>query len=222
MKLLKAVALAAMLVAIFLISMAISDSYYRANADTTEKINIEPGVPNASRIATRLRARLTDSDDIKVWIVSASSTITVRPDDVVVILAKGDVVTVRGNDWVPQNVMDDILYRNRNVSQDPVDAVMGIIQMVHEYQANHSKPKPPPPPAAPAAPRAPEPPTDWVSIGLWVTGTLFGVGFFYTWYRLHRRLRRRQADAAKIARDAEVQADWGLDDYGIEPFKPFT
>lgn len=206
--------IAAISAAVFLVSMAMVDTACRA--DTTEKINIDPSIPDASRIASRLRSRLTDQDDIRVWVAKTDAYPVTRPGDLVVIWAAGDKVTVYGNDWVPQNVVDDILYRTKNVNQNPIDTVMGVIQMVHDYQASHPKPKPPPPPAGPPAPKAPEEPTDWVSVVLWVVGIVGFLTFVLTWVMLHRRMRQRQARARQIAHDAEVQADWGLSDYGID------
>lgn len=214
----RAAGLLALLVSVFVLSYACADTMTRARADT-DKLVVDPETPNATRVETRISSRLTDDDDIWVYVNPASHRISVPQGKVIIIWADGNKVSVVGNDWVPQPVVDDMLYRTQNVNRNPIDTVMGVIALIHDYQAQHTKPEPPPPPAPPpdtsafptppSASHTPEEPLNW-----WIWGPVIGFSvLFVIWFPLHIRLMRRRK---RLLHDAEEQADWGLDKYGIK------
>lgn len=188
-----------------------------SHADPMDKVVVDRAVENSAALKARFERKLTPDDDVAVFVAPGDDHdqlgdyLTNLYKGNVLILAIGSDVWVRGNDWVPQVAMDDILQRVMNVNRGVGDQVVGIIVETHRYQAGHAKPAPPPPPPAPPAP--PEPPFDWSP---YMTYIYFGVPIlilFLIWLPLHLRYRRR---IKRLSHDADTQADWGFDQYGIK------
>lgn len=208
-------------VGIFFVTYAIANSCanQEAQADTNQVV-VDPAVPNHDALKARIERKVTGADEISVWISPGDdhdqlqASIKGLNPGKILILAYGPDVYVRGNDWVPQVEADEMLDRVRNVNQALGDQVVGLVVAIHQYQTAHQPPPPPPPPPGPPPP--PPGPSVWdFHWWNWAWGWLpvtIAI-LFPIWLPLHLRYRRR---INKLAHDADEQADWGFDQYGIK------
>lgn len=209
---LKMLRLAAVLLVVFALAFACSDSHYRASAQPDDRVVVDPAVDDANSIENRIESRLREDDEIHVVIMPEGDQTVPESNGVVFLYAEGKQVTVIGNDWVPQVWLDERLDRIDNVTRRPVDQIVRMIDEIHQWQAENPRPTPPPPPPGPPAPPPPPPEPlviNWVVVGPVV---FFGLlSAFLSVQAIRRRIKRKE-----IARRAEEQADWGLDKYGIK------
>lgn len=218
---LKMLRLVAILLGVFVLAFAFADGCTRqAHADPAPSIVVNGDIPNVEQVVNRLAAQLRDGDDITIVLYEtgtgeqATSTLDQYQLDRVIILAVGRDTYVRGNAWVPTVYLQDRLSRVLNVNRSTVDRVTAMIGEIHAYQDTHAKPAPPPPPPTPPAPpAAPEPPFDWSPYMIYIYIGLPILALFLLWLPLELRRRRR---VNRLAKDADDQADWGFDQYGIK------
>lgn len=186
-------------------------------------IAVDPSYDDAYAIQARIIKQVRPGDEIAVSVLPEQKIeylgdqLNNAYGGMILLLVIGDEVWVRGNDWVSQMVLTNMLDRIDNVVRKPIDKVVRLIGEIHKFQDQTPSPAPKPPPPPPGPPPPPPPPPgpsfiDRVPSWAWWTGGSVG-GLFIIWLPLEMRRRRRYAS---IAARAQEQMDWGLDKYGIK------
>lgn len=222
----KVLRIVAILFGTFVLFYALADGNCRANADDG-LVYVDPGVKDASQVKERITERLQKDDEIVVRVMPEGEYADPFTNGVIFLWSEGKDVKIKGNDWVPQVFLDDRLERIRNVTRRPVDQIVRMIDEIHSYQDGHARPErqapvtvqittaPPTSPGPPPPPPEPEEPSVFTRPYVW--GPLAGLGvLIIIWLPLHLRYLRRKKLAAEISHRAEVQADWGLNEYHIK------
>lgn len=188
-------------------------------------------VPDYTRKTSRVSAQLHGGDDISVVFAPARDInmlgdyLNNQSKGCILILHIGDDLWVRGNDWVSSSFLEEKLDRIDNVSRNPMDQTVKLIDQIHQFQEDTPSPTaaPPPPPSTPGPDISvevvnhdPPQPSFWDFHWwnwAWGWAPILFVVLFIIWLPLERRRRRRYGSLAKRA---EEQIDWGLDKYDIK------
>jgi hypothetical protein len=194
----------------------------QCHADTWGPVYVSDEIPDASRLAFTIQQRLRDGDEISVAIIAGDQhglkenyAQHYQPGTAMILMI-GSNVYVRGNDWMPQTMLDDLIDRVKNVNHTPKDIVISTIDLLHQYQQETAKPAPPPPPPPPPGPpAAPEPSFDWSPYMIWIYVAV-GVVVLAVALTIMLRIGKKRYEAREaLGSRALEQADWGADKYGV-------